>query len=174
MRRIALVAGVGLFLVVALLGYSVLLIASTDGGDDDEIDVAVTGFEPRVSVNTLALGQAVSDNGTTSCVSTVPMPESWQLAGHTVVERQGNASGDRTLVWELVVGERELSNGTATLGRYESERITFLDTGEWNGTLDPESTATATLTVSNDGEQVTSETRRVTIRNRSEPPCPDE
>ncbi|MCU4717655.1 hypothetical protein [Halapricum hydrolyticum] len=175
MRRIALIAGVGLVLVVGLLGYSVLWLASTGGGNGGgTVDATVAEFEPRVSVNALSLEQALSGNGTTSCVSTVPMPESWQLAGSTILERSGNASGERTLSWMLAVDGRRLSNGTATLDRYGSERLTFIDTGEWDGTLEPGSTATANLTVSHDGERITSEIRAITIHNRSEPPCPSE
>ncbi|QSG13038.1 hypothetical protein HSBGL_2635 [Halapricum desulfuricans] len=173
MRRIALIAGIGLILLIGLLSYSVLWAASTDGGTA-EVNATVTEFEPRVSVNTLSLEQALAGNGTTSCVSTVPMPDGWQLAGSARLERRGNASGQRTLSWTLTVDGQRLSNGTKTLDRYGSERLLFVDAGEWDGALEPESTATANLTVSHGGERVASETRPITIHNRSEPPCPDE
>lgn len=171
MRRIALIAGIGMILLIGLLGYSVLWAAST-GDADGTVDATVTDFEPRVSVNTLSLEQAVPDNGTTSCVSTVPMPNGWQLAGSARLERRGNASGQRTLSWTLTVDGQRLSNGTETLDRYGSEQLLFVDAGEWDGALEPGSTATANLTVSHSGGRVTSETRPITIHNRSEPPCP--
>ncbi|QSG07362.1 hypothetical protein [Halapricum desulfuricans] len=174
MRRIALIAGIGLILLIGLLSYSVLWAASTGGSDTEgTVNATITGLEPRVSVNTLSLEQALAGDGTTSCVSTVPMPDGWQLAGSARLERRGNASGQRTLSWSLTVDGRRLSNGTETLDRYGSERLLFVDAGEWDGALEPGSTATANLTVSYNGTRVTSETRSITVHNRSEPPCSD-
>lgn len=174
MRRITLFAAGGLILV-GLLGYNVLFVDLAGSGNEERtVNATITDFNPGVSVNTLTLEQALTGNGTNSCINNVPMPESWQLEGSAFLERQGTADGQRTFSWTLTIDGQRQFNGTKTLDRYGPERVPFFHAGEWNGTFEPGSTATANLTVSHNGTRVASETGSITIQNQSEPPCPEE
>ena len=176
MRRGVVLALVFALLVVGLLGYTVLWSVST-GSESEETGVTVATFEPRLSVNTLTLEEAADGtNGTTSCISTGPPPERWSLSGRIGLERNGSGpTSSQQFTWRLDVDDGAVqSDGTVDLDRYESERVTLLDIGDYTGDLEPGSTAPAELIITRDGELISSTNRSIEIVDSSGPLCPEE
>lgn len=171
MRRILLAVVV----ILGLVGFGVLWFVGVGPGGTD---VAVSDFEPRLAVNTLSVGEAVGeDNETTSCVSSAPPPEGWQLSGTVTLQRDGGGPrGEQTLHWRVRIADGAAStSGTVRLSRYESERVVLLGSG-WRDEppdLDPGATVPATVTVEHGDTTITRVERSLTVIDRSEPMCPE-